>query len=51
MYLVTKDTKDQVERLRTEFSIHAIDTGRVCVAALNSGNIDYVADAIARVIR
>jgi aromatic-amino-acid transaminase len=43
--------KAQVERLRTEYSIHAIDTGRVCVAALNSGNIDYVADAIAKVIR
>ena len=43
--------KAQVERLRTEYSIFAIDTGRVCVAALNSGNIDYVADAIAKVIR
>jgi len=44
-------TKPQVERLRGEFSIYAIDTGRICVAALNSKNLDYVADAIARVIR
>ena len=44
-------TKDQVQRLRKEFSIYAIDTGRICVAALNSKNIDYVADAIAQVIR
>ena len=44
-------TKEQVRRLRTEFSIYAIDTGRICVAALNSKNVDYVADAIARVIR
>lgn len=51
LFSYTGLTKDQVERLRTEFSIYAIDTGRVCVAALNSGNIDYVADAIARVIR
>ncbi len=44
-------TKDQVMRLREEFSIYAIDTGRVCVAALNSRNIEYVADSIAQVIR
>jgi aromatic-amino-acid transaminase len=43
-------TKAQVERLRTEYSIYAVDTGRICVAALNSGNIDYVADAIANVL-
>ena len=51
LFSYTGLTKAQVERLRTESSIYAIDTGRVCVAALNSGNIDYVADAIARVIR
>ena len=44
-------TKEQVRRLREEFSIYAIDTGRICVAALNSKNVDYVADAIAQVIR
>jgi aromatic-amino-acid transaminase len=44
-------SKQAVARLREEFSIYAIDTGRICVAALNSRNIDYVADAIARVIR
>ena len=44
-------TKAQVARLRQEFSIYAIDTGRICVAALSAKNIDYVADAIAQVIR
>jgi aromatic-amino-acid transaminase len=44
-------TKAQVVRLREEFSIYAIETGRICVAALNSHNIDYVADAIAAVAR
>jgi aromatic-amino-acid transaminase len=44
-------SKEQVLRLRSEFSIYAIETGRICVAALNLRNIDYVADAIARVIR
>jgi aromatic-amino-acid transaminase len=43
-------TKQQVERLRTEFSIYAVDTGRICVAALNSKNIDRVVDAIAKVL-
>jgi aromatic-amino-acid transaminase len=44
-------SKEQVARLRTEYSIYAIDSGRICVAALNRINIDYVADAIAKVIR
>ena len=44
-------TKEQVRRLREEYSIYAIDSGRVCIAALTSRNIDYVADAIAKVIK
>jgi aromatic-amino-acid transaminase len=43
-------TKEQVERLRSEHSIYAIDTGRICVAALNSHNLDRVVDAIAKVL-
>src|SRR5262249_28757910 len=43
-------TREQVERLRSEFSIYAIDSGRICVAALNARNVDYVAQAIAKVI-
>ena len=39
-----------VKRLREEFSVYAVDTGRICVAALNSHNLDYVTEAIARVI-
>ena len=44
-------SKEQVRRLRDEYSIYTIDTGRICIAALTTGNVDYVADAIARVIR
>jgi aromatic-amino-acid transaminase len=44
-------TREQVRSLREEYSIYAIDTGRICVAALNTKNVDYVADAIAKVIR
>jgi aromatic-amino-acid transaminase len=43
-------TQEQARRLRDEFSIYVLDTGRICVAALNSRNIDAVAKAIATVI-
>ena len=43
-------TKAQVQVLREEYSIYAVDTGRICVAALNSHNVDAVADAIAKVL-
>jgi aromatic-amino-acid transaminase len=42
--------KDQMVRLRTEFGVYGTDTGRMCVAALNSQNIDYVCQSIAKVI-
>ena len=44
-------SREQVLRLRSEYSIYTIETGRICVAALTSNNIDYVADAIARVMK
>jgi aromatic-amino-acid transaminase len=44
-------TRAQVQHLRAEYSIYAIDTGRICVAALNSKNVDYVADAITAAIK
>jgi aromatic-amino-acid transaminase len=43
-------TAAQVDRLRDEFGIYAVSTGRICLAAVNSRNIDAVADAIAAVI-
>jgi len=42
--------KAQMERLRNEFGIYGVDSGRICVAALNSKNIDAVVAAIAKVI-
>ncbi len=42
-------TKAQVDKLRAE-SIYAVDTGRICVAAMNSKNVDLVIDAIAKVL-
>ncbi|NBY70806.1 MAG: aspartate/tyrosine/aromatic aminotransferase [Betaproteobacteria bacterium] len=43
-------SKEQMVRLRNEFGIYGTDTGRMCVAALNSKNIDYVCQCIAKVI-
>ena len=43
-------SKDQMVRLRNEFSVYGTDTGRMCVAALNSKNIDYVCESIAKVL-
>jgi aromatic-amino-acid transaminase len=51
MFSYTGLSKAQVGRLRDEFSVYAVDTGRICVAALNSRNIDTVAGAIAAVLR
>jgi aromatic-amino-acid transaminase len=43
-------TKAQVQALRERHSIYAVDSGRICVAALSTGNVDYVARAIAEVL-
>jgi aromatic-amino-acid transaminase len=49
MFSYTGLTKDQMHRLRNEFGIYGVDSGRICVAALNHKNIDAVVQAIARV--
>jgi aromatic-amino-acid transaminase len=43
-------SKPQMERLRSEFGVYGVDSGRICVAALNSRNIDYVVSSIAKVL-
>ena len=44
-------TQEQMLRLRNEFGVYGIDSGRICVAALNSKNIDYVVECIAKVVQ
>jgi aromatic-amino-acid transaminase len=39
----------QMQRLRAEFGVYGVDSGRICVAALNEHNLAYVAKAIAAV--
>ncbi|HEY2409598.1 MAG TPA: amino acid aminotransferase [Polyangiaceae bacterium] len=41
---------ERVRRLRSEFGLYIVDSGRICVAALNDKNLDYVTDAIAKVL-
>jgi len=43
-------SKEQMVRLRNEFGVFGTDTGRMCVAALNSKNIDHVCKSIANVL-
>jgi aromatic-amino-acid transaminase len=51
MFSYTGLSAAQVERLKNEFGIYAVSTGRICLAALNSRNIDYVADAVAAILK
>jgi aromatic-amino-acid transaminase len=50
MFSYTGLSAEQVQRLQIEFGIYAVSTGRICLAALNTSNIDYVAEAIATVL-
>ena len=41
---------EQVDRLRDEFGVYLVRSGRMCIAGLNEGNIDYVTQAMAAVL-
>ncbi len=43
-------SKDQMVELREKYGVYGTDKGRICVAALNDNNIDYVCESIAKVI-
>ena len=51
MFSYTGLTAEQVEKLKADFGVYAVNTGRICVAALNTKNIDYVANALASVLK
>lgn len=44
-------TTDKMVALRRDFGVYGTDAGRICVAALNEGNVGYVASAIASVMK
>jgi aromatic-amino-acid transaminase len=41
---------ERVRRLRSEFGLYIVDSGRICVAAMNESNLEYIADCIAKVL-
>ncbi|WP_435950751.1 aromatic amino acid transaminase [Psychrobacter sp. DM8] len=51
MFSFTGLTPEQVERLQSEFGIYMVSNSRMCVAGLNTSNIDYVANAMAEVLK
>ncbi|MCX7945653.1 MAG: aspartate/tyrosine/aromatic aminotransferase [Hydrogenophilus sp.] len=51
LFSYTGLTPSQVAKLQSEYAIYAVSSGRICVAALNERNLDFVAEAIAAVLR
>lgn len=43
-------TQEQVQRLKTEYSIYMVDSSRINVAGVNQSNLDYVCDAVCAVL-
>lgn len=51
MFSYTGLTKEQVSRLRTEFHIYLLPSGRISLCGLNGGNLQYVVRAIGNVVK
>jgi aromatic-amino-acid transaminase len=50
MFSYTGLSPAQVDRLREEFGVYILRSGRLCVAGLNSGNVERTAQAMAAVL-
>lgn len=50
MFSFSRLTPEQVQRLKDEFGVYAVKSGRICVASLNKANVDYTAEAIKEVL-
>ncbi|SMG56197.1 amino acid aminotransferase [Paraburkholderia susongensis] len=50
MFTYTGLSESQVERLRNEYAVYVLRSGRMCVAGLNARNAEYVASSIAAVV-
>ncbi|MDO4442013.1 MAG: amino acid aminotransferase [Moraxella sp.] len=51
MFSFTGLTAEQVVRLREEFAVYMVENGRMCIAGLNNKNVEYVAGAMAEVLK
>ena len=50
MFSYTGLSAAQVDRLRDEHAVYLIRSGRICVAGLNTGNVNRTAEAMAKVL-
>ncbi|MFZ6742568.1 aromatic amino acid transaminase [Undibacterium sp. JH2W] len=50
MFSYTGLTAEQCDRLKEEFGVYLVRSGRMCVAGLNTGNVEATASAIAAVL-
>jgi aromatic-amino-acid transaminase len=50
MFSYTGLTAAQVDRLREQFGVYLVRSGRLCIAGLNTGNVERTAQAIAAVL-
>ncbi|MDR5767129.1 MULTISPECIES: amino acid aminotransferase [unclassified Caballeronia] len=50
MFTYTGLVADQADRLKEEFGVYILRSGRMCVAGLNDSNVQIVADAIGKVL-
>ncbi|WP_304702817.1 amino acid aminotransferase [Turicimonas muris] len=50
MFSFSRLTPEQVQRLKDEFGVYAVKSGRICVASLNKANVAYTAKAIKEVL-
>ncbi|MEB0139325.1 MULTISPECIES: amino acid aminotransferase [unclassified Undibacterium] len=50
MFSYTGLSAEQCDRLKEEFAVYLVRSGRICVAGLNSGNVEAAAQAIAAVL-
>ena len=50
MFTYTGLSADQVERLREQYGVYILRSGRMCVAGLNDSNVGIVVDAIGKVL-
>lgn len=51
MFSFTGLDPQQVDRLKSEYGVYMVENGRMCMAGLNSSNIEYVANAMAEVLK
>ena len=50
MFSYTGLSEAQVNRLRDEFAVYLVRSGRMCMSGLSTKNVNYVADAVAQVL-